>query len=380
MDFKDLSEKLVSSLSKYKSILIYIKGSPDPDVIASSYSLKLICANIGIKADIIGSTKPSLPQNSAMINELDIPIRFEEAISDVSDYDAYCVLDFQSAAINGISGKIPCAVHIDHHEPVKEEIPIDFKLIIDEINAVSSFFALILREITSRASILSPGDAPGTGDASGNIFDDLLFRKACTALQLGIYTDTDGYRHADHIDFEALNFVSDHSDKKIISRITDIPLPRHVLDFMIKAFNSREEYKDWVFSGIGFIEESMRDSIAIIADYLIQRYKCPVVVVFAAVIKKKPHGLRLDASFRTDNEKINLDALIKEITQTGGGRKYKGAYQVDLDYFFNYPDKDELWNVIKDTTIVNLKKLRDEFQIIEIKGFYRKIKTKIFKV
>jgi nanoRNase/pAp phosphatase (c-di-AMP/oligoRNAs hydrolase) len=374
MDFKKLLYELISALKKYRSVMIYIKGSPDPDVIASSFSLKLICSNIGVKAAIIGSTKPSLPQNSAMINELDIPIRFEESIIDVSDYDAYCVLDFQSAGISGISGKLPCAVHIDHHEPVEEDIKIDFNLVIEEINAVSSFFALLLREMTMQSSVLS------SGNNSGITIDSPQFKRACTALQLGIYTDTDGYRHAENVDFEALNFVSDYSDKKIIFRIVDVPLPRHVQDFLIRAFKNREEYKEWIFSGIGFIEESMRDSIAIVADYLIQRYKCPVVVVFAVVIKKKPHGLRLDASFRTDDEKINLDMLIKEITQSGGGRKYKGAYQVDLDYFINYPDREILWKIIKDTTISNLKKLRDEFQIIEIKGFYKKMRKKIFKV
>jgi nanoRNase/pAp phosphatase (c-di-AMP/oligoRNAs hydrolase) len=363
MDFKELVIRLVTALKKYNSILIYIKGSPDPDVIASSFALKSICANTGINADIISSARPSLPQNSAMISELDIPIRFDE-LADLSHYDAYCVLDFQSAVVNGISGKLPCAVHIDHHEPVDEEIAIDFNLVIEEINAVSSFFALILREMEPQLS--------------GITTDNQMFRKVCTALQLGIYTDTDKYRHAENIDFEALNFVSDYSDKKLIARITDIPLPGHVQDFMFRAFKNRQEYKDWIFSGIGFIEESNRDSIAIIADYLVQRYKCPVAVVFAVVIKKKPRGLRLDASFRTDDENINLDLLIKEITQTGGGRKYKGAYQVDLDYFYNYPDRDELWKIIENNTITNLKKLRDEFQIIEIKGFYRKIKKRIF--
>jgi nanoRNase/pAp phosphatase (c-di-AMP/oligoRNAs hydrolase) len=372
MDFKKLLYELIAALQKYKSVVIFIKGSPDPDVIASSYSLKLICSSIGVKATIIGSTKPSLPQNSAMISELDIPIRFENPLSDISDYDAYCVLDFQSADISGISGKLPCVVHIDHHETVEENIQIDFKLVIKEINAVSSFFALLLREIKTHSYVFRDGEN------SGSPIDDLFFLRACTALQLGIYTDTDGYRHADNMDFEALNFVSDHSDKKIISRIIDIPLPRHVQDLIIRAFRNREEYKEWIFSGIGFLEESTRDSIAIVADYLIQRYKSPVVVVFALVLKKKPHGLRLDASFRTDDEKINLDMLIKEVTQTGGGRKYKGAYQVDLDYFINYPEKNELWEMIRKTTTANLKKLRDEFQIIEIKGFYRKIKKKIF--
>jgi nanoRNase/pAp phosphatase (c-di-AMP/oligoRNAs hydrolase) len=365
MDIKELSEKLISALTKYKSILIYIKGSPDPDVIASSYALMQICHSMDIKSAITGSTKPSLPQNNAIINELDIPIIFKESFDDLSEYDSYAVLDFQSANINGITGKIPCAIHIDHHEPVEEDIEIDFKLIIDEAGSTSSFFALVIKELET------------------SLYPVIELRKTATALQLGIYTDTDAYRHANNIDFDALNYVSNISDRKILNHVVEIPLPDHVIKLISKAVADKEEYKNWIFTGIGFIEESIRDSIPIIADFMIRRFKCSVVIVFAAVIRKKPQGLRLDASFRTDDENLDLDLLIKEITQTGGGRKYKGAYQVDLNYFADSPDRDLLWNVIKSTTISHIKHLRDKSQLVEIKGFYKRMKRqaeKIFKL
>jgi hypothetical protein len=149
---------------------------------------------------------------------------------------------------------------------------------------------------------------------------------------------------------------------------------------MSMAVENKVEYKDWIFTGIGFIDESIRDSISIIADFMIQRFRCSVVIIFAAIITQKPRGLRLDASFRTDDEKMDLNLLIKEITQTGGGRKYKGAYQVDLNYFADCPDKDKLWEVIESTTIAHIKYLRDKFQIIEIKGFYNKMKRRTGKL
>ena len=363
MNYKELSEKLLFVLSKYKSILIYIKGSPDPDVIASSYALKIICDNAGIKSTISCSTKPSLPQNSAIIKDLDIPIRFEDPLDNLSEYDAYTVLDFQSAFIDGITGKIPCIIHIDHHEPIDEDIKIDFKLIMDEAGSISSFFSLIIKE--QNMSINSS-----------------LLKKVTTALQYGIFTDTDGYRHANKIDFEALNYLSNYYDKKIIDHVTKIPVPKHVISLLSLAISNKEEYKDWIFTGIGFIDESERDSIPIIADFLMQRFNCSVIIVFAAVARKKPHGLRLDASFRTEDENINLDLLIKRITRSGGGRKYKGAYQVDMNYFVNCPDKNLLWDVIKCATIARLKDLRDEIQLIKINGIYKKVIKKaenIFK-
>ena len=358
MDFKELSGQLISAISKYKSILIYIKGSPDPDVIASSYALKNICSSLGIKTVITGNTKPSLPQNKAIINELDIPIIFKNGLEDLSEYEAYAVLDFQSADVPGITGKIPCAVHIDHHEPIDEDIKIDFKLIVNEAGSISTLFALFLKALETPA-------------ASG-----IDLAKVSTALQFGIYTDTDAFRHAQYLDFEALNYISKLSDKQIINHVIEMPMPDHVINLMAKAVANKEEYKNWIFTGIGFIDESIRDSISIIADFMVQRFKCSAVIVFAAIITKKPQGLRLDASFRTDDETMDLDSHIKEITHTGGGRKYKGAYQVDLNYFADCPDKDILWNVIKLTTTAHIKRLRDKSQIVEIKGFYNKMKKK----
>ncbi|MBN2401631.1 MAG: hypothetical protein JXN64_04455 [Spirochaetes bacterium] len=361
MNFKELSEKLISALSKYKSVLIYIIGSPDPDVIASSYALKQICNIIGVKAAIWGSVKPSLPQNSAIIKELDIPVIYKESFDDLSDYEAYAVLDFQSANINGITGKIPCVVHIDHHEPVQEDVKVDFKLIIKEAGSTSTFFAFTVKELETSIPAVELG-------------------KISTALQFGIYTDTDAFRHADFIDFEALYYVSNFSNRKTIEHVMKIPLPDHVFSLMSKAVGNKEEYKNWIFTGVGFIDESIRDSIPIIADFMIQRFKCSVVIVFAAVIGENPHGLRLDASFRTDDENIDLDLLIKEITNSGGGRKYKGAYQVDLNYFADCPDKGLLWDLIKITTTFHIRHLRDKSQLFDIKGFYKKIKIKAEKI
>ncbi len=357
MNFGELSQKLISALLKYKSILIFIKGSPDPDVIASSYALKMVCAGIGIKAEIKCLIRPSLPQNSAIIEYLGSPIIFKNSNDDISDFDAYAVLDFQSVKVDGVTGKIPCAVHVDHHEPVEENIEIDFRLIMEEAGSTSSFFALVVKELHKS-------------------FSETELKKISTALQFGIYIDTDAFRHADLIDFEALNYVSSFSDRKMMDHLVEIPLPDHIINLMSMAIRNKEEYKSWIFTGLGFIDESDRDSIPIIADFMIQRFKCSVMIVFAAVIRKKPQGLRLDASFRTDDKNIDLDGLIKEITQTGGGRKYKGAYQVDLNYFADFQDEDMLWKVIKSETVSRIKHLRDKSQLVEIKGLYKRIKRK----
>ena len=74
---------------------------------------------------------------------------------------------------------------------------------------------------------------------------------------------------------------------------------------------------------------------------------------------------------------LNLNDVIKAITAEGGARKFKGAYQINMDYFSRCPDRALLWDVIRLTTIEVLKKSRDELYITELKGFYNKLKNRI---
>ena len=98
--------------------------------------------------------------------------------------------------------------------------------------------------------------------------------------------------------------------------------------------------------------------------------------------KNDSKGLTLDASFRSKQEHLNLNDIIKSITSEGGARKFKGAYQVPLDYFTRCPEKDQLWELVKCTTIEILKESRDKVYVTELKGIYNKLKgwaDKLFK-
>jgi hypothetical protein len=101
-------------------------------------------------------------------------------------------------------------------------------------------------------------------------------------------------------------------------------------------------------------------------------------VVFSVVEKKK--GLTLDVSFRTKKEDFNLNDLIKRITSEGGGRKFKGAYQVNLDYFIHCSDRDLLWRTVSTTTVEVLKTQRDARGFDSIKNYLRRVGGKFFKL
>lgn len=358
MNISELSSKLVSALRRYRSLLILIKGSPDPDVIASSFALKAVCDHFGIKSHMVALIEISLQQNRALIDELHIPVHFQKPPLSHTGYEAYAVLDHQSAFHKDLAGKIPCAVHIDHHEKGGEETNADFQLLQTKAGSTSTIMALFIREL----------DLPLNG---------ALRTQLSTALVLGIHTDTDAYRHAVELDYDALQYLTPFADNSIIERITDIPISETTVTLIARAQLNKEIYKDWLIAGIGFIDESERDSIAIVADFLLEREKVETVVVFALIARDRGRGMTLDASFRTKDAKLNLDSIIKEISSEGGARRFKGAFQVNLDYFAHGPDMKLLWELVRATTVHILRNKRDEIRFIELKGFYRKLRSRL---
>ncbi|HNR88795.1 MAG TPA: hypothetical protein PKM65_10685 [Spirochaetota bacterium] len=349
---------LRDAVRRCRHLLIYIKGSPDPDVIASSFAVHALCAAEGVRATIVSITVVSLPQNEAMIRDLRIPIAFSRELPRLSSYDAYAVMDFQSAHIKGVSERLRCAIHIDHHDAVAEDLPVDFKLVSGAAGSVSTLVALMLE------ALAPPFDAP-------------LMRRVATALTYGIQTDTDNYAHANDLDRRALAYLARHADPEEIRHIARIPLSEEVVRLMALAERERVVYKGWALAGIGFIDESRRDGIAIIADSMARDPEIAVVVVFAVVVREATRGLALNASIRAKDGSLDLTELIRRITPEGGGRAFKGAYQVNLDYFFSCPDRARLWEVVRATTLEALTQQRDAVGLIELKGVYKRIRRRL---
>ena len=353
-----VSHDLVRAIKKYKNILIIVKGSPDPDAIASSYALSVLCNSLKRAASIILTKKLSLPANRAFVKILKIPLSMEEEKIEIDTFDAYIVADYQSPSIPAITGRLPCAAYIDHHEMSEEEIQADFILKIPEAGATSSLVALLFKNLS----------VP---------LDDSMMTSVATALLYGIYTDTDKYSHASMLDYEALEYLSKFADNALFHKISSIPLSKKTMQMLRSAVNHQVLYKDWLITGIGYIDSSHRDSIAIIADFLLKREKPNTVVVYAAVEDEDRGRLTLEASLRSDSEYVKLNDIIKKITPQGGARKFKGAYQIDLDYFALCPDRKMLWDILTLTTTELIKRRRDSLSIIELKGLYQKIRTRI---
>ncbi len=351
------AEQFREAVLKYKAIAIYIPGSPDPDAIASAYAIKLILKHLSIEAEIFAEKRLSLPQNRAFIEQLNIPASFGEEVN-LNTYQAYIVPDFQNNRVEKIGDKIPCAVHIDHHEQSKEALKADFTLVRTDAGATSTLVALIVKNI--------------------NIdFSDQELVSMATALTFGIQTDTDKYNSINYLDLEALDYLLDYTDLNVLQGISSMPLSPKTLLYYNKAKENEILHRDWAFYGIGYIDSKSRDSIAITADMILENSDHNTVAVFAVIENSYKGEMYLDVSLRSRSEGVDLNRIIKQITPNGGGRKYKGAYQINLNYFLNAPDKNKLWEVVQVTTVDKLSRSRDVLYISDIGNIYGSLKNRM---
>jgi len=350
----------IDAVSKYKAIAIYIPGSPDPDAIASAYAVKLILSQLSIEADIFAEKRLSLSQNRVFIDRLNIPVYFGKEIN-VKKYGAYIVTDFQDNRVENISELLPCAAHIDHHGKSDGTVKADFSLIRTDAGSTSTLVALIVKN-------------------TDIVFPEEDITTMATALIFGIQTDTDKYNNITPLDVEALSYLTDFADRSMLQSISRIPTSPKTFSFFHKAKNNEVVYRGWGFYGLGYIDGENRDSMAMVADMVLKSSDHKTVAVFALVEDHKKGDLYLDVSLRSSRRGVDLNRVIKRITPNGGGRRYKGAYQVNLNYFLNAPDRDMLWKVVEATTIETLRKSRDTHYITEIESIYSGIKDKLLSL
>lgn len=356
MNFTKISKDLVETLRSFDKLLIYIKGSPDPDAIASAYALKLLCSKFNIETDIVSPVQISLPQNQSFIKKINIPISFSENLS-FDKYQGYVILDHQSTFISQ-NIKIPCILHIDHHEKDPDSPHANYQIISNEANSVSTILSLVIKELSLK-------------------FDPETTKKLYTALLFGLYTDTNTMDISSSLDKSAEEYLKEFADTDFITELNNSLFSEETLTIISSSIMNHQIYKNWLIAGVGYIKSNHRDSIAIAADFLLERDDISTVVVFAIIENKEEKTLVLDASFRTNSDNFDLNQFIKTITPNGGGRKRKGAFQVNLSYFFEKGDKKELLKLVNKNTIELLKERRDDIHLIEFKGFFNKLKSGI---
>jgi len=105
-----------------------------------------------------------------------------------------------------------------------------------------------------------------------------------------------------------------------------------------------------------------------------------LVAVFAIVENSRKKETYLDVSLRTRSKAVDMNRLIKKITPNGGGRRYKGAYQVKLNYLKHTPERDMLWQVVETATLETLRRSRDAYYMSTLESAYRSIRDKVLSL
>lgn len=311
---KDFIEYLETK--NIKNVNICLHDTPDPDAIGSGLGMKLILNSKGIDSKIIYAGDVSHPQNKTMINVLNIVM---EKVNSKIDGVNICVDGTPNNSCANSAELI-----IDHHKnPAQSTFQI--------INPIYGSCSTIIWEIIKELEI------PITVD-SVNTF---------TALLLGIRTDTNDLisENMSEMDFKAYQELLIESEKESIQKIMNYPLPKYLYDKRLVLHDEGNYYEtNGIFvGGVGNIQSSQRDVIAVLAEEYARMESVNTAIIFAIVDKKK-----LQISIRSSNVSLDVGQMCRDLfSNYGGGTSYKGGANIPLNFYEDLEgnEKDIFWKI-----------------------------------
>lgn len=330
------SDELFKTLEKAqnKSLLICLRGYPDPDNIASSLALEWLALSYNISTKIVYFDDISHYENRALVKKLDLDLEQVSTDYDTSSFDYYAINDSQHIELPiSLSPTCELLVFVDHHKSLGT-VNGHFVDIRETAGSTSAIYTEYLQRVGSRFS-------GGSSQES----------KVATALMHGIRTDTDNYVNASPLDYKASQFLSPIMDRDLLTLISRQAISAKTMDLTQVALQHKDIKETYLFSGVGFVRDEDRDGIGQCADYLLHREGIETVIVYGVVANNF-----IDGSLRTKSHTLDPDKWLKTVFGKskegiwyGGGRKDKGGFQIPLGVFTKCQDRDLLWIMIKKT-------------------------------
>lgn len=324
-----------------KPVAFLIKGSPDPDAIACSVALLNLYQSTGGEGSIYHEDYISHSANKAMINILDIKLS-ETKFSEISE-PYYVVVDHCTPFIDKIDPS-RCILHIDHHKDSSENFIEDkikyslmTQIIEHDVGACSSIVTRLLEEVSYFST-------PTTN-----------LNQVATALVYGIRTDTDNLDIARSKDFEAMRLLSQFCDKDSLKKITRTRLSTQTAEILKRALQHEKTEQSWLYAGVGFLQETYRDSIAAVADEMMRRAGFDHVLVYAII--EKEGSVVVEGSVRSIDPGFDIESFVKNFSNNAGGRKYKGGFQIPVGFWSSCPNQEMLEEVVTSTIESRLKSI-----------------------
>lgn len=326
---KDLLEK-----NKGVRIGVIIKGSPDPDSIASGWAIGNFAEFLGCEYKMYHEEPVSHTSNKTMINVLGIQMERIDFKDLDSMVDKYLVVDFNDPVMHGIAYE-KCILHIDHHKEPKDKEK--------KSNGKKPFEQIIELDVGSCSTIITKLlNAEGFFES-----EHASVAGIATALAYGVKSDTDNLDNGFTKDWDAMKVLSAYYNKDALKRITSQRITPQTAEVLKKALSTEKVEQNWLYAGVGFLQESYRDSLASVADELMRRSGIDCVLLYAII--EKGNEYMVDASVRTSDSGLDLDDFTKKFSQLSGGRKYKGGFQIPLHFWSSCPDKRLLEEFVSST-------------------------------
>ncbi|APR99294.1 DHH family phosphoesterase [Pajaroellobacter abortibovis] len=319
------------SLVKGGHVLIALRGHPDPDGIACALAQAHIAQRIGVNTTIGYCHDLSHRENRALVKLLGVELRKIKSVREVDKVDFLAIVDAYDVDPDlGDTSGLEILTIVDHHRatsPPKGRF-VDLR---QDVGATATIFVEYLSE-------LFPLDPDVEED-----------RRVATALMHGLATDTDDFMLARAADFRAAAQVSEVCDRDLLADLSRRLIAPNAMDVIARALSALAVRRNFAMSGVGFVSDADRDTIAQAADFLVRREDIDTVVVYGVVGDKFIEG-----SLRTHSPSVDPAVWLEQAfgydelgRAFGGGRRDKGGFRIPIGFLGRATDRTQLWHIVE---------------------------------
>lgn len=325
-NLKDKILKFFETLKEYKAenddhiIRINTHANPDPDAIGSAMGMQVLLKEQGYDSTIYYSGEISHPQNKTIVNVLNVHLERRNG-HPVPDGIDICV-DCTESNSHVESERVMFVV--DHHKATSKA---KHNIIDASFGSCSALMWKIMKEMEHQPT-----------QENSAVY---------TALLLGIRTDTNDLvsEYISKDDFLGYQELLEWSDKESLQKVMNYPFPRYLYENRLNLHKEGNSFeKDGVFvGGVGFISQSQRDVIAILAEEYTRMESVTTAFIFAIVDKKE-----LQVSIRSTLVSTDVNQVVKDLFgDFGGGKSTAGAARIPLNFYDDVSGEEakQLWEL-----------------------------------
>jgi nanoRNase/pAp phosphatase (c-di-AMP/oligoRNAs hydrolase) len=320
------------SAARGKSLLIALRGHPDPDGIACAITQAHIAQRLGVSQIVIGYTQEvSHRENRALVKLLGLELRKIKTIGEVGKVDFLALVDAHEVdpeLTDAASYEVLTIV--DHHRATTAPKArfVDLRY---DVGATATIFVEYLQDLAA----LDP-----------DVEED---RRIATALMHGLATDTDDFMLARAADFKAASLIAEVVDRDLLEDLSRRLIAPTAMDVIARALQALVVRRNFAMAGVGFVSDTERDTIAQAADFLVRREDIDTCVVYGVVGDKYIEG-----SLRTHSPSVDPAVWLEQAfgqdekgRPFGGGRRDKGGFRIPIGFLGRMTDRAQLWQLVE---------------------------------